>query len=170
MLGPYKKQMPKGEARPLGTPRPKKSGKKNLTLVEKNAGHSEVEAVSLVQTAIMPTVETKEEGAGIMTLTLKGTNKKNTQAIYSGLKTSVRFALAAFEGKQAPQTIEVQGPFAAPAAPKVKLSKEERAALAAQRKEERKNAPKPTLAERIAKREASLAALKAKAQAQEASL
>ena len=102
-----------------------------------------------------------------MTLTFKGYNRKNTAAIYSGLRTSFRLPLAAFENRQAPQTLELQGPLAAPATPKAKLTDEEKAQRAAQRKAERANKPKPTLAERIASREAALAKLKEKAAKQE---
>lgn len=87
-----------------------------------------------------------------MTLTLKGLSKNGRAAFYSGAVTPIRLNLATFPNKTAPATIEVpDGTFAAGKAPKVKLTKEERAAL-----------PKPTLAEKIAKREAQLAKDKAK--------
>ena len=95
------------------------------------------------------------------TLTLKGLNRRGTQAIYGGLRTAVRFPLAAFENKTAPTNIEIEGAFAAAkvaGARRAKMTPEEKEAA----KLARKNAPKPTLAERIAKREEALARDKAK--------
>lgn len=92
-------------------------------------------------------------------LTLKGLNKKGTQAIYSGTPGTVRIGLAAFPGKTAPESIEVADGVFAIKTPKVKLSKEERAAL-----------PKPTEAEKIAKMEARLAKAKAKLASQSADI
>lgn len=89
-----------------------------------------------------------------MQLTLKSLNRKGTTAIYAGTLGAVRIGLMAFPNKTAPETIEVaDGVFAVkvPKAPRVKLTKEERAAL-----------PKPTAAEKIAAMEARLAAAKAK--------
>ena len=87
-----------------------------------------------------------------MQLTLKGTNAKNTAAIYAGAARTIRVPLAAFVNGTAPATLSIDGDaLAGPKAAKVKLTKEQRAAL-----------PKPTLAERIAKREAALAKDKAK--------
>ena len=89
-----------------------------------------------------------------MTLTLKTLSKNGKQAYYSGAAQIARFPLGIFPGKTAPQTIEVaDGVFAVAAVkvPKVKLTKEERAAL-----------PKPTFAELIERRRKSLAALEAK--------
>lgn len=87
-----------------------------------------------------------------MQLTLKGTNKKNTAAIYAGSVRAIRFPLAAFANGVAPTTLQIDGDALlaqkekAVREKKVKLTKEERAAL-----------PKPTLAERIAKRDAEIA-------------
>ena len=95
-----------------------------------------------------------------MTLTYKGLSKNGRNAFYTGTFVPLRFPLSVFPDKQAPQTIEVaDGAFAPARQPKQRLTKEERAAL-----------PKPTLAERIAKREAQLAKDKAKLAAQGASL
>lgn len=97
---------------------------------------------------------TAQKDKQTMKLTLKGLNRKQTTALYSGTPGTVRIGLAAFPNKTAPAEIEVAGGvFAvkAPKAAKVKLSKEERAAL-----------PKPTTAEKIAKMEARLVAAKKK--------
>lgn len=94
-----------------------------------------------------------------MTLNYKGLNRRGTQAIYTGLRTAVRFPLAAFENKQAPQTIEVEGTFAAPRTPRAKMTLEERKAA-------RAAAPKLTLAEKAVRAEKRAAALRAKLAAQ----
>lgn len=90
----------------------------------------------------------------VMQLTLVGHSKNGRAAFYAGAAQRLRISVGAFPNKTAPTTIEVaDGAFAPARQPKAKLTKEERAAL-----------PKPTLAEKIAKREAALAALKAKAE------
>lgn len=104
-----------------------------------------------------PLAPTKDKK--MASLTLKGLNKKGTQAIYSGTPGTVRIGLAAFPGKTAPESIEVADGVFAIKTPKVKLSKEERAAL-----------PKPTEAEKIAKMEARLAKAKAKLASQSADI
>lgn len=88
-------------------------------------------------------------------ITLKYRATKKNVVLYSidgGLKGSVRFLTSQFTGTP-PTELTVNGDFAQPVvkAPKAKLTKEQRAAL-----------PKPTLAEKIAKRESALAAMKAK--------
>ena len=85
-----------------------------------------------------------------MHLHLKGLTKNGNAALYTGATAVVRISVNAFPDKTAPHYIEVVDGYLAPA--KVKLTKEEKKAL-----------PKPTLAERIAKEEARLARLKAKA-------
>lgn len=106
-------------------------------------------------------------GKKTMTLTLKGTSKNGKQAIYTGAAQSVRFSVGTFADGNAPQTIEVpDGVFAEPKQPKQQLSAEEKAAQAAARKAERANRPKPTLAEKIAQREAALEKLRQKAAAE----
>lgn len=90
-----------------------------------------------------------------MTLKLTRHNKKGNRATYSGAVKPIAFNVAIFGGT-APETIEDFSAFLpakvkAVKVAKVKLTKEERAAL-----------PKPTLAEKIAKREAALARDKAK--------
>lgn len=108
------------------------------------------------QTPITATeLETKK-----MTLTYVGLSKNGKNAFYSGAAQKLRISLSAFPSKQAPETIEVVGePFAPARIPKAKLTPEERKAL-------RASQPKPTLAEKIARREAQLAKLKAKAAAE----
>lgn len=107
--------------------------------------------------------ETKPSGA-TMTLTLKGLSKNGKNAYYTGAANILRFPLAAFINKTAPQIIEIEGDFAGPKTPAVKLTPEERKALRAAR-------PKPTLAElaaRAQKRADALAAKVAAAQAGDA--
>jgi hypothetical protein len=119
---------------------------------------SSQEAPPKAQTSTDKAPEAQEQKK--MVITLKGLNRKGTTAIYTGTLGTVRIGLAAFPGKTAPETIEVVGDIFAvrqPKAPKVKLTKEERAAL-----------PKPTEAERIAKMEERLNAAKAKLAAQAA--
>ena len=88
-----------------------------------------------------------------MELTLKGINRKNTQALYQGGRAVIRVALVNFADKTAPQTLLIDDAVLVKPVreAKVKLTKEQRAAL-----------PKPTLAERVARAEKRAAALKAK--------
>lgn len=116
--------------------------------------HTVISSTPLAPIVVPPAAPQAPKKEKVMQLTLKGLNAKRTTAIYSGTLGSVRIGLAAFPGKSAPESIEVaDGVFAVktPKAPKVKLTKEERAAL-----------PKPTEAERIAKMEERLAKAKAK--------
>lgn len=93
-----------------------------------------------------------------MILTLKDLTKNGKSATYSGALFPIRFRLTVFPNRTAPATIEVaDGAFAPAREKKAKLTKEERAAL-----------PKPTLAEKIARREAALARDKAKLAAETA--
>ena len=85
-----------------------------------------------------------------MYLELKGLTKNGNAAIYTGAAGVVRIAVSAFPGKVPCDTIGVSDGCLEPA--KRKLTAAEKKAL-----------PKPTLAERIAKDEARLARLKAKA-------
>lgn len=94
------------------------------------------------------------EGRTIVTLTLKGLDKRGRNAVYLGAAVSLRFPIAAFPGKVPPTSIPVDG-LAGPRAPKAKLTAEERKAA-------RANAPKLTLAEKVARAEERTAALKAK--------
>lgn len=107
-----------------------------------------------------------QKAASSMTVTLKGLNKRKTVALYGGTPGVIRISLGAFPGKTAPEAMLVTAPdgsevFAVKAAktPKVKLTKEERAAL-----------PKLTEAEKIARMEDKLAKAKAKLEAKAASL
>ena len=92
-----------------------------------------------------------------MTLTLKGITKNGKTALYTGASHVLRFQVASFVNKTPSPTIEIEGNLAETTA-KVKLTPEERKAARAAK-------PKPTLAEKIAAREAALAKLKAQAQA-----
>lgn len=167
------KKMPAGEARPLGTPKPsgpKGRSKRNLdkpfeekssiakkkldTDVQPEVDSSQVEAIK-------PTGQSAaKQQEKIMTLKLKNLSKNGKNAFYSGALTTLRFALSAFPGKIAPESFDVSdGIFADPKAAKVVETKEERKARLAA-------LPKPTLAERIAKREAALEKDRAKLAAQ----
>lgn len=85
-----------------------------------------------------------------MTLTLAGQSKNGKAAFYTGAAQRLRIPVGAFPDKTPPQTFEVaDGVFAPARQPKAKMTAEERKAA-------RANAPKLTLAERIAKREAQL--------------
>lgn len=166
---PRGKTMPKGEARPLGTPKVRKGLFGKLADAVKavkeppkipldTADQVEVDCQKSSEVQAVPQASGFAEAADQpqekkkMVLTFKGLSKNGRAAFYSGAASPVRFQLSAFPGKQHPDSIEVVGDvFATAKAAKVKMTKEERAAL-----------PKPTLAERIAKREAQLAKDKAK--------
>lgn len=99
-----------------------------------------------------------------MTLSLKGLSKNGKVAFYSGALFTQRYVVKGFTGGTAPQSISVpDGTFEGPKQPAVKLSAEERKAARATK-------PKPTLAEKIASREAALAKLKAQATGVNASM
>lgn len=91
-----------------------------------------------------------------MTLTLKGLSKNSKNAFYTGAKNVQRFSVSSFVDGKAPASFDVDDNVFA--GPKAKMTKEERKAANAAK-------PKPTIAELIAKREASLAKLRAKAEA-----
>ena len=92
-----------------------------------------------------------------LNLNLKGLTKNGNAAIYTGAAGVVRIAVTAFPGKVPCDSIGVLNGCLEPAKqPKYKMTKEERKAANAAK-------PKPTLAEKIAKDEARLARLKAKA-------
>jgi len=149
-------------------PQPKKGGrlravaaKIGLAPVEKVVDPTEAPALdstSNEDVAIQPPQSpATPAGEQKMTLTLKGLDKRGRSAIYTGAAIAIRIGVSAFPNKTAAQTIEVaDGALAGPKqkaerVARVKLTKEERAAL-----------PKPTLAERVARAEARTAALKAK--------
>lgn len=91
-----------------------------------------------------------------MTLTLKGLDKRSRNAIYTGAAVSMRIPVGAFPNKKAPATLEfADGSFSASREKKTPLTPE-------QRKEARKNAPKLTLAEKVAKAEKRTEELRAK--------
>ena len=110
-------------------------------------------ALPTIQSASLP--ENPAHGVKIMILTLKTINKRGTQAIYTGLRTAVRFPIAAFPNKTPVPSFEVTGEFAEPRKARASLTAEERKAL-------RKAQPKLTQAERIAQMELRLAKAKTK--------
>jgi len=85
-------------------------------------------------------------------------SKSGKYAIFSGLRTKIRIATTNFVDEKPLPTFTVEGEFAGPRA---KLTPE-------QRKEARKNAPKLTLAEKVALEEKRLEKMKAKLAAQAA--
>jgi hypothetical protein len=89
-----------------------------------------------------------------VTLTLKGLDKRGRNAIYTGAAVSLRFPIGVFPEKTAPQTIEVGG-VAGPKEKKPRLTAEER-------KAQRANKPKPTLADKVAAAEERAAKLREK--------
>lgn len=113
--------------------------------------------------------ETQVTRSSQMTLTLKSLSKNGKNAYYTGAAVTVRLALATFINKTAPQSIEVEGDFAEPKAPRVPRAKMTEAEKEAA-KQARKNAPKPTLAERAAKAKERADKLAAQAAAEQPSL
>ena len=89
-----------------------------------------------------------------MYLELKGLTKNGNAAIYTGAAAQVRISVKAFPGGVPCDLIGISDGCLAEA--KVPMTKEERKAANA-------NKPKPTIAEKIAKEEARLARMKAKA-------
>lgn len=160
---------PRGDVRPLGTPRPKlgdfpapafvrTAAYAGVPEMKKKVDTHTAVAVCLHHRPILACVDTTRRIS--MTLTFKSLSKNGKNAFYTGAKNALRFPLSAFVNKTAPPIIEVEGDFA-PA--KVTMTKEERKAANAAK-------PKPTLAEKIAKREAALAKDKAKLAAGEATM
>lgn len=85
------------------------------------------------------------------TLQLKGLNKRGSQAIYTGLRTAVRFAVANFPNKQPAQTILIEGDV-----------------LEASAKGEKRARGKLTLAEKVKRAEQKAAKLKQQLEAEAA--
>lgn len=172
------KTMPMSAARPLGTKRvksvrtkvhpsqafsPFKQHRDMMTKVDGLPQQDEkivdISQNSNIQSLSSPITAPILE-AGIMTLTLKGLTKNGKAALYTGAAAVIRLALAVFPDRQAPNSLDVpEGTFAAAKTPKRLLTKEERKML-----------PKPTLAEKIARREALLARDKAKLAEQHVSM
>jgi hypothetical protein len=102
-----------------------------------------------------------QQEKNIMVLTLKDYSKNGKRANYSGVRGGLSVPLHKFNGGTAPETIDKDNfdqIWAPLSTQKPKLTPEERKAA-------REAKPKPTLAEQIARREANLAKLKAKAEA-----
>lgn len=187
-MSKHSKTMPKSEARPLGTKKPKKVSTRILERIAEGAvglppeaqqkvreflaaGGKETDHEIVVDSAPQHDVDlsqspipandspgsaedgTSHAGEKMMTITLKTLSKNGKQAYYSGAAQILRFPLGAFPNKTAPQTLEVpEGTFAGakePKTPKAQMTPEQKAA----EKAARAAAPKPTLAERIARRE-----------------
>lgn len=92
-----------------------------------------------------------------MTLTRSGLSKNGKTAMYSGLRNVLRIPVIVFEGGTAPDSLTLDG--AAFAVAKIVETKEQRKARIAA-------LPKPTLAEKVAKRQKQLDAMKAKLDAE----
>jgi hypothetical protein len=185
---------PTSTATPLGTPK-SRSARKTKQTTEPDSGavvntgampaenavqhekdvalqsETAVESSSSAPSAVSPSTQSENpNGAGSaqetqnameVTLTRNDKQRKSTSVVYTSdqIRGSVRFAKSSFTDGNAPETIVVNSD--AFAAPKPKLTPE-------QRKEARKNAPKLTAAERLAKAEARLAKLREKAAAEQA--
>lgn len=184
-----RKTMPKGDAKPLGTKstpksaRAKSAAQKSSAVVEKNSekvidnaastavdSSSTRTADSVDSAEIVPPLETgsdahitKEEKKVMqITLTKSNKNRKSTSIVFTaanGVRGSVRFAKTLFAGGNAPDTLVIEND--AFAEPKAKLTPE-------QRKEQRKNAPKLTAAQKLAKLQERAARLQAKIAAEAA--
>lgn len=172
---------PKSEARPLGTPSPKRSHSKKQPkpAVEAssspvNSGAEEVvdtstaspaESSSTDTTSVntAPSTETqiaKEQHImSTITLTLDPKTRKSTSLVFklpAGVRGSVRIAKTAFPGGVPPTSLNLQSDSdSAFAQPKAKLTAEERKAL-------RKDQPKLTPAQKLAKLQERAAKLQAK--------
>lgn len=167
-----KNKMPKGEARPLGTPKPKKVSQRERNIIFSSGQKlvdstttSDVDSSNLnksdptITSASSPN-HAAQEHTNMTTITLTRDTKarKSTSIVYlsPNIKGGVRIAKSAFQNGEAPETLDVSSDHFAQ--PKPKETKEERKTRLA-------TMPKLTLAEKIAKREKQLEALKAKAAA-----
>jgi hypothetical protein len=125
-------------------------------------------AVATTEPVNPPETPAQEKKMEIVLKRSDAPRKTNRLVIYNleGRNGSVQFLSTLFGGSQKdrgnpPETLTLVGDFAEPKQPKVKLTKEERKAL-------RANAPKPTLADKLAKAQARMDALKAKLAAEAA--
>lgn len=100
-----------------------------------------------------PATDSAGKEQGTVELTFKENDKRGRNAIFTGAAVQIRIPLSAFVDSKAPATWPV--PDNIFAARKAKLTKEQRA-------EARKNAPKPTLADRVAEAEKKAAKLREK--------
>lgn len=167
-MSKHSKTMPHGEARPLGTKVPKRTNKpvsKDAALFKKVVDTPSTTHVDSVQTssdAAMTPTSSQTNAAqerthmATITLTLDPKVRKSTSLVYNSpsIKGGVRIAKSAFTDGVAPATLDISADTFA--APKVAETKEQRKARLAA-------APKLTLAEKIAKREKQLDAMRAKA-------
>lgn len=151
--------MPKGEAKPLGT-KPSKRAQRHITKrvavqsLEQTVDSIVPDAVASSQSAAITLPQAKDSH---MTLTRSGLSKNGKTAMYSGLRNVLRIPVIVFEGGTAPDSLTLDG--AAFAVAKIVETKEQRKARIAA-------LPKPTLAEKVAKRQKQLDAMKAKLDAE----
>lgn len=161
------KTQPKGEARPLGTPRTKTRQSSDPLVATPPAKVLDMPSAPIIDSlSVNQSGEPTTSGDRIMDITLVRSDEKrrSTSVVYTGvgLKHSVKFSKTAFANGGAPTSFVLsfpEGILAEPAKPRAAMTAEERKAA-------RDAAPKLTLAEKIAKRQKSLDALKAKADAQ----
>ncbi len=170
------KHPPKSEARPLGTAKPKKANHADAARLKiaERAKRDEERQVSIVDPVVFdqshglplvsenntlpsvsdvvdfphsPAVQPVTVLGYTMNLTLKGISKNGKRALYTGAAQVITIPVGAFLDKTVPQTIDIADVFAPMKTPKAKMTPEEKAAA----KLARKNAPKPTIAERARK-------------------
>jgi hypothetical protein len=178
---------PKSEARPLGTPSKKGASARAVTKANKqkaprvvvnvdmsasekkvfdNVTRTHVDSASQETTSVESTSTNNpaSEKGPVMQITLVKSNKnrKSTSVVFNasnGLRGSARFAKTFFKDGNAPDTLVIDGD--AFASPKEKLTAE-------QRKELRKQAPKLSASEKLAKLQERAAKLQAKIAAEAA--
>lgn len=170
---------PKSDARPLGTKAPRTSAKRKTTATtdENNSSATEENACNVIDFPVesSQSVSIDESSAAIplgssqqnpttqelptmndITLSRNTKDRKSTALVYSGNGISIRVAKTAFA--EVPDTLVLQSPTAYKGVKAPETKEERKARLAA--------APKLTLAEKIAKREKQLDAMRAKAAAE----
>jgi hypothetical protein len=151
--------MPAGQAKPMGTSKSKKaSDVATLPMTEKalDSANDAPLPSSTVEPSTGSDAPATEDTKMQITFNKSTKERKSTSVVYSaanGLRGSLRMAKTFFKGGVAPDTLVIDSD--AFSEPKVKLTAE-------QRKEARKNAPKQTPAEKLAKLEERAAKLRAK--------
>lgn len=163
---------PRGEARPLGTPRPAKAAKPLVfptatelrAQAEESACVPDAEPVDSPQSPATPdaTPDTPAIKEKIMKLILAPKQRKSKTIVMYNLDGRVGQVqvLRSLVGDNPPAELELIGTFAEPKAAKAKLTPEERKAA-------RAAAPKLTLAERVAKAAERTEKLRAKLAAEQ---
>lgn len=149
------------EARPLGA-----LDTSSLKVVKKAVDTSvmlDIPSSPVDSTAVPPSsgtvLQTQEQTITMsdITLTKDPKARRTTSIVYLAngtMRGSVRISKTAFDGEAPDTVVLTSDKFAAPRVARAKMTPEERKAARAAK-------PKPTLAEKIAKREAALAKLKA---------